>query len=158
MNSHSDNFPIQTMPALWKPTFSDFMSSLTFRFKKNSFPIAFKTRSTDFSSDYFYISFTNIPHAHMYRAAISLQFAVWESSRQNMFLKRALLESASNNYEYLTVGGCFFEYKTEGYRRTTLTDYPQLYSINSFASSYPRIVSWIVDYCFTNGKVVPFVF
>lgn len=146
--THLPHYPVIRDANKWQPTLHDFHSSLTFRFKNGEWPIIQLPWNYRIDTKYFYITFTNLPYAFIYNHAVPLRIVFWTGEKENMFIRNVRCEGDISKAN-LVIGGSYFPLNEN-------TIYPSEYSISY--RSHSQIISFIIDHCFSRGRIVPFFY
>lgn len=106
-------YPIKNYPGPWKPLFTDFNQSITYRFNRACWPIISLSKLSDLPLDeitynYFYITFIDIP---LNPAPLrNLRFAFWTDKSNRYFHEMVNIESEFNpDYTILRLLGSYSE-------------------------------------------------
>lgn len=140
------DYPISREPGYFKPTFSDFNCSVTYRFNRDCWPIIpipylFKIPQTEFKCRAFYITFIDLtPLTEPNTPLRELRFVFWTDLSKALF--HDMIHFESDFHPDLNICNLFGSY-------VFAIEYPQIFKIQSSLAYY------ILNYCNNVGEEIP---
>lgn len=140
------DYPISREPGYFKPTFSDFNTSITYRFSRIAWPIIpipdlFKIPVQEFKYNSFYITFIDLSHATEPNTPLrDLRFVFWTDKSTSLF--HEMVHFNSDFHPDLNILNLFGSY-------VYTIHHPRIYKCPY------KLAYYILDYCEKMGEQIP---